>query len=504
MENTNKRKRKSKRRKRQEKRIAILAAFVVVCALIVIVSVQLVLRSYIGKVDNHRIIQGVSVASTDVSGLSAKEAKDKVETAISSEVNDSLTIQLEDGRSAKVELNALGIHAKDLDKVIQNALDYGKKGNVVKNYKILKKAKRNKNEKQFPVFYAVREKEAKIALDNALASILNVPENARISRVDGNVTMIEEKAGETLDIKKTVQVINKFLGTKWKGKGGAIKASVVYEQPKVKTADLQEMTDLLGSFTTFYGSDGTGRSLNVESGANHLNGSVLKPGEEISANAAMEPYTEENGYAMADSYAGDTVVQSMGGGICQVSTTLYNALLFAELEITERSPHSMLVSYAEPSKDAAIADDVMDLKFKNNYNTPIYIEAILADGNLTFNIYGKDTREAGRTVEFVSEKTKEEMPTGKRFVATEDSVGDYYVKTNAQAAISAQLWKVVYVNGEEQSRDIINYSQYVPAPETIAVGTASDNQQAVDAVVNAIHSQSEDVIMEAIREATGG
>ena len=69
----------------------------------------------------------------------------------------------------------------------------------------------------------------------------------------------------------------------------------------------------------------------------------------------MEPYTIENGYAEADSYESNTVVQTMGGGICQVSSTLYNALLFAELEIVERYPHSMLVSYVEASKDAAIA-----------------------------------------------------------------------------------------------------------------------------------------------------
>ena len=82
----------------------------------------------------------------------------------------------------------------------------------------------------------------------------------------------------------------------------------------------------------------------------------------------------------------------MGGGICQVSTTLYQALLYAELEIVERHAHSMIVSYAEPSMDAAIADDVMDLVFKNNQEYPVYIESIVGGGCITFNIYGKETK----------------------------------------------------------------------------------------------------------------
>ena len=223
------------------------------------------------------------------------------------------------------------------------------------------------------------------------------------------------------------------------------------------------MTDLLGTYTTFYGSDGSGRAQNIETGASHIGGTLLAPGEELSANAAMEPYTYENGYAEAASYESNTVVQTMGGGICQVSTTLYNAILYAELEIVERYPHSMLVGYVEPSMDAAIADDVLDLVFKNNQKTPVYIESVLSGGNLTFNIYGKETRDPGRTLEFVSETTESKETEGKRFVATEDYIGYMGLQSAAHPEISAQLWKVVYENGVEVSRDVINYSTYVAA-----------------------------------------
>ena len=96
-------------------------------------------------------------------------------------------------------------------------------------------------------------------------------------------------------------------------------------------------------------------------------------------------------------------VDSIGGGACQLCTTLYNVVLRAELEVTQRQNHSMTVGYVKPSEDAAIAGTYKDLKFKNNYDTPIYLEGSVAGNTLTFTAYGKDTRPEGRTVEFVSE-----------------------------------------------------------------------------------------------------
>ena len=152
-----------------------------------------------------------------------------------------------------------------------------------------------------------------------------------------------------------------------------------------------------------------------------------------------------------------------------MSTTLYNALLNAELEIIERYPHSMLVSYAEPSKDAAIAEDLLDLVFKNNLKAPVYLEAVLSEGNITFNVYGKETRGAGRTLEFISETTGTKETTEKRFKATEDHIGYMELQSEAQPEIKAQLWKVVYEDGAEVSRDVINYSTYVAAPATYRI-----------------------------------
>lgn len=187
-----------------------------------------------------------------------------------------------------------------------------------------------------------------------------------------------------------------------------------------------------------------------------------------------------------------------------MSTTLYQALLYAELDIVERHQHSMLVSYAEPSMDAAIADDVMDLVFKNNQEYPVYIEAIVGGGSLTFNIYGKETRDPNRTVTYVSETLSSEQATGTNYVASDDPIGYINYVSAAHPKISAQLWKVVTENGTEVSREVVNHSEYVSSPETYSVGTASDDANATAKMQQAIGTQDLATINAAIQEIIYG
>ena len=214
----------------------------------------------------------------------------------------------------------------------------------------------------------------------------------------------------------------------------------------------------------------------------------------------MRPYTFDNGYAEAGSYENGKVVQSMGGGICQVSSTLYNACILAELEITQRQAHSMTVAYVDPSMDAAIAGDYKDLKFVNNTETPIYVEGYVSGGYITFRIYGKETRPENRTIEFISETLSTTAPK-KTFVASDASLGSKSTVDSGHTGINAQLWKVVYENGKEVSREVFNTSNYRSSDATVSVGTSSSNKTASNLVKDAIASQNEDKINAAIAQA---
>lgn len=486
---------------RRNSRILIL---ILVCAVLLITGIFVCLRNYVKNHDDGTILSGVSIGGIDVSGMTKEEAADAVNSALSDYQKEGFRFVLEDGDQVEASLEELGMSAPKLEDTIEKAVSYGKSGNVIASYKIMKKAEKNKLEHDFPLQLEVEEETASRVLAERAEGFLDQPVNASVTQNENGVVLVEEKEGEVLDAAKTVEVLNEYLNNGWDGKGGTVEIAVTKEKPEITAEDLKEVTDLLGTYTTFYGSDGSGRSQNVESGAMHINGALLQPGEEMSANEAMEPYTYENGYAEAASYESNTVVQTMGGGICQVSTTLYNAILFAELEIVERYPHSMLVSYVEPSMDAAIADDLLDLVFKNNQKTPVYIEAVLSEGCLTFNIYGKETRDPGRSLQFISEMTESKETEGKRFVATEDYIGYIGLQSASHPEISARLWKVVYQDGEEVSRDIINYSQYVAAPETYGVGTYSDDPADTEKINNALLTQDEAAIQAAIQEVLTG
>lgn len=500
------RKKKRRRKLRTNKTAALLIAGLVSFAVLVIVGLNVMFHFTISKYDPDIIIPGVKIGGTDVSGMNAAQAEAAVKKAVQDYASQEITLRLDAERDEEVLLADLGVYAADLDRAVRDALDYGKKGSPITCYKILKRAEKNENEKNFPVTYEISVESAGTALEEKLAGMLKESVDATLTQSGDETVVTADVPGEKVDVQKTVDQINSLIAENRKDEGssGTAEAVLTEKQADITAEDLENITDVLGSFTTYYGESNDGRTMNVESGAGHIGGTLVQPGEEVSADDLMAPYTEENGYAMAASYENNAVVESMGGGICQVSTTLYNALLLAELEITERYEHSMQVSYVEPSMDAAIADDVKDLKFCNNMETPVYIEAALSEGNLTFRVYGKEVRPQGRTVEYISETLETVESDETRYVATEDPIGTMYTQDNGHTGLKAQLWKIVYENGAEVSREAVNYSTYLAAGRTVAVGTFSENEEASAKMNAAVESQSEDQINEVIAEMAAG
>ena len=160
--------------------------------------------------------------------------------------------------------------------------------------------------------------------------------------------------------------------------------------------------------------------------------------------------------------------------MCQISTTLYNASLEAELEIVQRQNHSMTVGYVKPSEDAAIAGTYKDLKFKNNYETPIYIEGSVSGSTLTFTAYGKETRPANRTIEFVSE-TLGTIDPGAPTEKVDNSLapGARVKESSGHIGKKSRLWKVVYVDGVETEREILHTDTYMASKALYRIGPAA-------------------------------
>lgn len=162
-------------------------------------------------------------------------------------------------------------------------------------------------------------------------------------------------------------------------------------QRREKTLDeVKKCTRLIGSFTTYFDEENDARVSNIRLAASKINGSVVGAGETFSFNGAVGQRTRENGYLPAKIISGGRFVDGIGGGVCQVSTTLYNAAVLSGLQIQKFNPHSLAVSYVDPSRDAMVSGMYCDLTFKNTRLTPVYMRVNVFKGGITCRIYGYD------------------------------------------------------------------------------------------------------------------
>lgn len=481
---------------KKRRRIAKLCGLFFVCFLLIYGIMYGVLYYQVSKIPKDKACKGVYIGQVDVSGLTEKQAQKAVDQRAEEYRKLNFTFQAGE-QTAQATLGELGFDIVKEESLIRKAVNYGNDGGVWSRYFKLVKLKKEK--KVFVPVYEVTQKTAGEVLKERAGGLLEGAANASIVRENGTFTITDEKEGVELDEKATVKKIRIYLNNEWDGKEGTIPVVSKTQSPTIMRADLETIQDKLGTFSTYCGS-GQARVTNIIRGAELINGKVLMPGEEFSAGQTMMPFTTENKYVEAGAYENGEVVPSVAGGICQVSTTLYNAAINAELDITSRQPHSMVVNYVKPSRDAAIAGDYKDLKFKNNYETPIYIEGYISEGNVIFNIYGKETRPAGRELNFISETVEIEEPT-KKFVEQADAeIGVIKEPESASKGRKAQLWKVVTENGKEVSREIFNKSTYKPSAFKVTVGTASSNPEYTKIVKNAIKTQDEEKIKAAIAD----
>ena len=496
----NRRKKISRRMtQKRRRRMRILFGLAVLCAIVLTGASYLVLYRYVSKVPEHKICDNIYIGNVNVSGLTKKEARELMKEHLQEDMALKITMKVGD-RSAEATLEELGLSYKDIGKVVDKAAGYGKKGRLFTRYRQIKGLKKEKL--VLGEGFVLDAEKTKAVIDERVEGLADHAVDASIAKSGDGFEIIKEKKGKTVDEKASEEMIVDYLNDRWDHKGFKVKMAVKTEEPSIKAKDLESIKDELGSFSTDAG--GGERWKNLKTGVDKINGTILMPGDELSVHDTTAPYDAEHGYVEAGSYENGQVVDSFGGGICQVSTTLYNAVLYSELEVLERYPHSMLVAYVDPSRDAAIAGDYLDLKFKNSYETPVYIAAEIDSANqMRFTIYGKDTRAEGRTVEYESETLTTEDYGVTYKENKEAELGSVQYAGSPHTGKTARLWKVVYQDGAEVSRDIINNSTYEKSDQIIEVGTLTDNAQAAELVRKAISSQDKAAIDAAIAEAKG-
>ncbi len=484
---------KASRRRRRRNLCIKIGGSVIVLFLVV----YFVMYRYVNKTDAKVIHDHIYIGETDVSGMNEEEAKQALLAKVEEYGEAKATIKVGE-EATEATLQELGLSMNNVDKTVKQAISYGKQGSVWKRWNQIRKLK--KENKVFDDDFALDTEKMSAVIAEKAQPLEVRAQNATIRHTGNGFEITDEVEGTIIDTNTSIEKLTEYLNTEWDYKDLEFEVIQTVEEPEIRREDLESIQDELGSFYTVAGS-GT-RVTNIARATELINGTVLMPGETYSVEQATVPYTEENGYVSGSAYENGQVVQNIGGGLCQVSTTLYNAVLYAELEIVTRSAHSMIVTYVEPSRDAAIAEGLKDLQFKNSYDTPILIEGYLdGSNNLWFHIYGKETRPSNRSVEYESE-TLEVIDYTTKYVADSGlTLGEMNSEGSKINGRVAKLWKVVYEDGKEVSRKVMNNSRYNASELKITVGTYSENSEASALVDNSIKTQDKSQIENAISQA---
>lgn len=227
----------------------------------------------------------------------------------------------------------------------------------------------------------------------------------------------------------------------------------------------------LSNYSSSYATSTANRAYNVARAASSINGTILLPGEVFSYNASIGNPSLANGYKMATVFSNGKQTEGVGGGVCQVSSTLYSAVLYADLEVVERRSHSLTVAYVPKGQDATVVYGGQDFKFKNNTDAPIKIDATASHGVCRVRILGA-APEVDKKVEIVNSINSKISPTVTETLDESLPAGTRKVTSSGKTGYKVSSVRIVYENGKEVRRERLTNSSYLMVPTEVTVGPA--------------------------------
>lgn len=294
-----------------------------------------------------------------------------------------------------------------------------------------------------------------------VASSLPPKREARVQLEGGTIIRTTEQAGVELDEKGFAELAGRALAGETN-----LELPLIEAKKRIPDAELEKIRESMSEFSTTFSEGKVARSANIKLAAERLNGLILMPGEKFSFNGTLGQRTTAKGYKVAGVYVSGRHDFDVGGGICQVSTTLYNAALMADLKIGTRSPHSLPVPYVPLGRDAAVSFPNPDLQIVNNQNFPIAIASRYEPGRLHFSILGQNQ---GIEVKF-EQRNATSWGTGEKIV--HDGTLAYGVRKVVDRGGSGrkiETIRIVYKDGKEIERQSLGNSVYRGGPRIIAV-----------------------------------
>ena len=322
---------------------------------------------------------------------------------------------------------------------------------------------------QIPIVFASPKP---IDIDMLYKELNREPENATIKSLGKTYNIIAHKQG----LKISKEDLESFIKNIISQEDKKFDIPVEFVTPEITTQVLSDSIfkhTLSSYFTQFYTNDenGRNRAVNIGIACSKIDGTILAPGDEFSFNKVVGPRTEKLGYMPAHTYTGGRVVDGVGGGICQVSSTLYNAVLYADLEVTDRKNHIFTVSYVPKGLDATVSYNSVDFKFKNNTRYPVKINAwVTSDNKVHFKLTGTQEN-PGKKVEYISKIIKQTDFSVKYIDDPTLPHGTTKIKQKGMTGYVVEVYKIVKLDGKEISNQKIYTNTYRPLTQEVLRGT---------------------------------
>lgn len=481
------------------------------------------------NINNKNIVSGVRIQGIEVSGLSKEDAKTKIDLICEEKKQKDILLKYEDYEAT---INPKLLEANyDIENAIEEAIFIGKKGNIiVNNYNILFALIGKKdininmtineegtkqtiedigtnlpNAVTEPSYYIENDKliitkgteGIKIDTDSLIEKIKNNLEDINTNESYIEIPVIN-KIPETIDIEKIYEEIHKEVQDAYytkdpftihpevegvdfdleKAKEILKEDKEQYEialtitKPKITTSQIgsEAFPDLLATYSTNYDASNRDRTTNLRIACQKINDKVILPGEIFSYNKALGERTPAAGYKYAKVYENGAVVDGIGGGICQISSTLYNSVLMSNMEATERRNHQFVTSYTPAGRDATVVYGLTDFKFKNTRTYAVKIKASISNGIATVSIYG--IKEENEYKVSFSTKTISTIPYTTKYV--EDSnleSGKEKISQKGTNGIITETYIIKSLNGKVVSSKLLSKDTYNAMQRIIVRGT---------------------------------
>ena len=528
--NTDGENREIKVKKNNKKKKIIISVVIISIILVAILAFSTVFA--IININNDKIVSGVKIKGIDVSGLTEDEAKNKIELIYQEKNSRDIELKYED-YEASINSELLEINY-EIENAVREANSVGKSNNIfANNYNILfaligkkdinvnmsinEEIAKQKIEDigtnlpgalEEPDYYIegsnliiTKGKEGiKVDTENLLQKIKDKLDNINEMNDIIEIPVINEKP-QDIDIQKIHDEIYKEVQDAYYTKEpftihpevegidfnvedakNIISAEdkeeytipLTITKPKVTTAQIgsEAFPDVLATFTTRYDASNTDRTTNLRIACQKLNEKVVLAGDTFSYNQALGERTVAAGYRNGKIYENGEVVDGIGGGICQISSTLYNAVLMANMKVTERRNHQFVTSYVPAGRDATVVYGLTDFKFKNTRTYAIKIKASVSNGIATVSIYG--IKEENEYTTSFETKTISSIPFTVKYVDDATlSTGTEKVKQNGANGLISETYMIKSLNGKVVSRELLSRDTYSAMQKIILRGTKS-------------------------------